>query len=261
MDKGDFSDYEAQIDGISQWSFWNDSFLSDSEPEIDGISQLSCGDLDSNIVLSVTSDMKIDGHTELYDSSAGHHISPYRNNFINFISIPPKPFRAANKGTFYATGKGDLDILVPNGSDWWTLWLTDVLYSPDVGYTLVSIDCLDDRGYNCRFYGGVLEMVAPEGATIGVIPKTAQKLYIVTHLSSNSASAAVEVKEKMKKPQAVMPMELHQLMGHVAPHVTERVFQKDLVTGLILERPAVPESNFCESCVYGKATHKPVLRI
>jgi hypothetical protein len=121
MDEGDFLDYESEIDGISQWSFGNDSFLADSEPEIYGISQLSCDDLDSNIVLSVTSDMKIDGHTELYDSGAGRHISPYRNNFINFISIPPKPFRAANKGTFYATGKGDLDVLVPNGSDWSTL--------------------------------------------------------------------------------------------------------------------------------------------
>jgi hypothetical protein len=115
MGKGDFSGYESEIAGISPWSFRNNSFLSDSQPEIDGNSQLSYDDLDPNIVLSVTTCMKIDGHTKLYASGAGHHISPYRNCFINFISIPPKPFRAACKGTFSATVKGDMDVLDLNG--------------------------------------------------------------------------------------------------------------------------------------------------
>jgi hypothetical protein len=52
----------------------------------------------------------------------------------------------------------------------------------------MSIGCLDDRGYDCCFHGSMLEMVGSEGATIGVILKTIQNLYVVTHQSPNSAS-------------------------------------------------------------------------
>ncbi|KAF5364874.1 hypothetical protein D9757_013036 [Collybiopsis confluens] len=34
--------------------------------------------------------------SELYDTGCSRHISPYRNDFANFKSIPPKSFRAAN---------------------------------------------------------------------------------------------------------------------------------------------------------------------
>ncbi|KAG6328210.1 hypothetical protein ID866_10880 [Astraeus odoratus] len=43
--------------------------------------------------------------TELYDSGATCHMSSYRDHFINFCSIPPKPITAANKHTFEAIGK------------------------------------------------------------------------------------------------------------------------------------------------------------
>jgi hypothetical protein len=59
-------------------------------------------------------------------------------------------------------------------SDCSTLQLTDVLYSPDVSYTRMSIGCIDDREYDFHFHRDILKMVGPEGATIGVSPKTAQ---------------------------------------------------------------------------------------
>ena len=41
---------------------------------------------------------------ELYDSSASQHLSPSREQFLNFVSIPPKPIRGADNGTFNAIG-------------------------------------------------------------------------------------------------------------------------------------------------------------
>ena len=76
---------------------------------------------------------------ELFDSGCTQHISPYCNNFENFHDIPPKTFRAANKQSFSAIGKGDLVINVPDGTEVSRLRLTEVLYSPEVGYTLVSV--------------------------------------------------------------------------------------------------------------------------
>lgn len=55
---------------------------------------------------------------ELYDSGVLQHLSPSRKHFVNFVSIPPKPIRGADNGTFHAIRKGDLPIYMylPNGS-------------------------------------------------------------------------------------------------------------------------------------------------
>ncbi|PBL04011.1 hypothetical protein ARMGADRAFT_882829, partial [Armillaria gallica] len=52
---------------------------------------------------------------ELYDSGCTCHISPYREDFNLFQSVPPKAFRAANTQKFSAAGKGEMSIDVPNG--------------------------------------------------------------------------------------------------------------------------------------------------
>ena len=53
--------------------------------------------------------------SELYDSGASQHLSLCCEHFLNFISIPPKPIRGADNGTFNAIGHGDLPIYLPNG--------------------------------------------------------------------------------------------------------------------------------------------------
>jgi len=42
--------------------------------------------------------------TELYDSGASRHMSPYRGKFIDYIDIEPKTITAADAGTFQAVG-------------------------------------------------------------------------------------------------------------------------------------------------------------
>ena len=48
-------------------------------------------------------------------------------------------FSAANKQKFNASGKGEMVINIPNGIEISQLQLMEVLYSPEVGYMLVSI--------------------------------------------------------------------------------------------------------------------------
>jgi hypothetical protein len=66
-------------------------------------------------------------------------MSSYRHCFINFVEIKAKPITAADKRTFNAIGKGDMYLEVPNGNGYSTVLLCDVLYSPIMGVTLVSI--------------------------------------------------------------------------------------------------------------------------
>jgi hypothetical protein len=59
-----------------------------------------------------------------------------------------------NKQTFSTTGKGDLVIDVPNGYGEMQLRLSDVLYSAEVGYTLVFVGRLDEAGLSVTFRAG-----------------------------------------------------------------------------------------------------------
>ena len=94
------------------------------------------------------------GMAELYDFRCTNNISPYRR-FKNFKSITPCHFCAANKQTFSTTGTGDVIVDVPNGSGSMQLRLHDVLYSAEVGYTLVSVGRLDEAGFSVNFGGDV----------------------------------------------------------------------------------------------------------
>ena len=84
---------------------------------------------------------------EIYDSGCSKHLTPYRDALENFIEIPPKLFRAANKQNMTAVGMGEMTINIPNGADISQLRLMEVLYSPEVGYTLVSVGRLDKKGF------------------------------------------------------------------------------------------------------------------
>jgi hypothetical protein len=49
---------------------------------------------------------------------------------MNYVPIPPKFFRAADKGLMEAVGKGDMIVEVPNAGSINELLVRDVLYSP-----------------------------------------------------------------------------------------------------------------------------------
>ncbi|KAI0054304.1 hypothetical protein BV25DRAFT_1766125, partial [Artomyces pyxidatus] len=67
---------------------------------------------------------------------------------------PPRPFKAANKENFGAIGSGELVVELPDGLTTSQLRLFNVLYSPAVAYTLISVGKLDELGYRVTFGGG-----------------------------------------------------------------------------------------------------------
>ncbi|PPR00726.1 hypothetical protein CVT24_000950 [Panaeolus cyanescens] len=110
-----------------------------------------------------------------YDSGSTPHITPYRENLYEFQATPPYSLRAANQGSFDATGIGKIDIDVPNGTETSKIQLTDVLYSPEVGYSLVSIGQLDEMGYTCTFGKGRCIIEDPDGVKVGEVWKNVRE--------------------------------------------------------------------------------------
>ena len=83
-------------------------------------------------------------------------------------------------------------IEVPNGIDASKLQLTEVLYSPEVGYTLVLIGRLDQCGYTTTFGSGTCTIQDGDGAEIGQIPRSEKGVYKVIHDNDELANAATE---------------------------------------------------------------------
>ena len=102
-------------------------------------------------------------HSEIMDSGCTCHLTPNRQDLANYIDIAPRTFRAVNKRSMDAIGKGEMSVTVPNGTGDMKLRLTDVLYVPQVGYTLVSVGQLDKAGYIVTFGGGKCALVGPDG--------------------------------------------------------------------------------------------------
>jgi hypothetical protein len=55
-------------------------------------------------------------------------------------------------------------------------------------------------------------------------------------------------------------MELHCGMGHISPAIAKKLVENGLVAGVWLDDSS-GDIVFCESCVYAKATHKPVPKV
>ncbi|KIK76735.1 hypothetical protein PAXRUDRAFT_43611, partial [Paxillus rubicundulus Ve08.2h10] len=50
----------------------------------------------------------------------------------------PKPIKVADGRTLSATGRGDIIIELPKGQERTSITLRDVLYTPDIAFTLIS---------------------------------------------------------------------------------------------------------------------------
>ena len=165
------------------------------------------------------------------------------------MEIPTKPFQSTAKTSFQAVGKGELVIDIPNGVKASQVRLTEVLYAPKVGYTLVSVGCLDELGFLTTFVNGVCTICTPSGRKIGEVPHSQHGIYAVMQGSAyEEANTAVE---KLTIDQ------LHARLGHISPNIARRMVECGFVTGVWLDTPDTTPS-FYEACMYAKATCKPV---
>ncbi len=107
---------------------------------------------------------------------------------------------------------------------------------------------LDEAGFFATFGGGECVITDPDGNQIGSIPKTSKCLYKVVH-----EGEVIAVAEEILTPE-----QFHRRMGHVSIKTTCKLVNGKRVQGVRLDGTPDPDKFFCESCVYAKATRKPV---
>ncbi|KAJ3475523.1 hypothetical protein NLI96_g11784 [Meripilus lineatus] len=184
---------------------------------------------------------------EIFDSGASRHMSPFRDQFENFHTIPTRQIRAANSHNFQAYGMGNLIIRVPNGKSWSNILLRDTLYAPQMHATLASLGQFDDAGYAILIHGGTLTIKSPSGTKIGKIHKDHSGLYRVS--SDDSASAA--------SIPSLSLFELHCRLGHISYRYLKKLHSSGSLKGLVLD-PNRMEETECPSCIKAKITRAPI---
>ena len=185
--------------------------------------------------------------TELYDSGASRHMSPFIHRFSNYHSTPPRPIIAANKRTFYAIGTGDLRIDVPNGNSTTPVILRDTLHAPDMGLTIVSIGRITSTGNTVTFKDKTCEIKNKSGKTIGNIPSNTNGLYKVEHAHSTFSAIAVE---------KVDMHTLHRRLGHIPSDAIRSLIRNHAIDGIELIDDG--SQIICDSCEYAKLTRKSI---
>lgn len=200
---------------------------------------------------SSESDASTGQRIDLYDSGASHHMSPYRDSFVTFREITPRGLKAANQEEFSATGMGDVLIRVPNSPKPSVIRLTSVLYTPSIGFNLISIGRIDDAGYEARFKGGQCTILDPKEHVVGIIPKVSG-LYRV-------GGQVMKVPMANAATTQLTLMEFHRRMGHIAPRAAKELVSKGLVQGVELIHTS--ESLECEACIKAKTTRKAVSKV
>jgi hypothetical protein len=173
-------------------------------------------------------------------------MSPSHERFITYQRIEPIPIKAANKGVFYAIGTGDLRVEVPNGESSTSITLKDVLYTPNLSNTVISINQISMASYSVTFKDSKCIIKDKRwNMVISVILVSPNGLYKVKH-----AYAAIIALE------CISLVTLHCQLAHIGPHAICTLICRGAVEGIELTDDNTLFT--CDSCEQAKSMCKPI---
>jgi hypothetical protein len=188
-----------------------------------------------------------ENHGAIIDSGSSSHFCPDRTKFRNFVSIEPQEIHMADGSITSATGKGDVELNLPNGEGQTKVTLKNTLYVPKMTNTLISTNRMTAAGFSVIFKDKLCKILSPppKRITIAMIPHV-NGLYSVAGHSQHHANI---VKGKLTV------CELHRVLGHVSQTAVLDAVKKGLIEGVELDSTSQPE--FCDACTQAKASRQP----
>jgi hypothetical protein len=145
---------------------------------------------------------------------------------------------------FRALGQGDVVIELPNGSAKTTFTLKDVLYSPDMCFTLISLSRMVRADFKLEFDGClcIISSPKPNRRVVTTIPESGGLYRIPNPYPTTPSANAARVKMTISQ--------LHRRMGHISAKAAKYMVKSGMVTGIDLDMESEPE--FCTSCMKTK---------
>jgi len=105
----------------------------------------------------------------IYDSGASMHMSLIRDWFLSLRTIPLKPIKAADNTVFH-DAMGNMWVSILNGEQSSHIILKDILYFPNLKFTLVSLSQCDLAGYSALLKGQQCHICDMQGTNVRQIP-------------------------------------------------------------------------------------------
>ena len=146
---------------------------------------------------------------------------------------------------------GNLHIEIPNGKMTSSILLTDVLYCPEMGLTLVLISKLADAGFHSHFTL-CCKIFDERKKVIGDVP-CRNGPYQVDH----STETGGEIGGMAAK--VVTIEELNRRMGHILPEAMRRLVSERAIEEIKIDKLTQLQSY--DSCEYAKGTWKPIRKV
>ena len=183
------------------------------------------------------------------DSSSSQHYSPNCNAFINHCPINNTTITTANGGKLKVLGKGDMWIKLPNGAKRSKTILKEAIHAPDMAFTLISVDWLDNVKCSTTFSGGMCTICNLSNSTMVTIPCTNSLYHVTAPEDPPPTTYASIVMVKLTISEA------HRKLGHIAASAIKYVIAKGHITCIQLDPESKPE--VCEVCAKAKAAWQP----
>lgn len=177
------------------------------------------------------------------DSGASHHMSYDRSAFVRYQEVSSFPVEMGDKSTSSVIGRGDVTIPVICNSTKRTCMLKDVLHVPDMGFSLVSVNQLTNRGHEVVFTGKRVDILS--GNMLIARGTKARGLYSL----DTSSSSAHDVRHAVACTASLQLW--HERMGHVHHSGIRQMASKQVVSGLKISGHTSEDAP-CEGCIMGK---------
>ena len=174
--------------------------------------------------------------------------SPDWSKFANYRTIDCS-ITTADGWQLKAIGMGDLKMDLLNGSKTMNMTFKDVIHSPDMAFTLISISRLNKAGYQVNFNKGMCKIMNLKGHVIVTIPHSDRLNRVIATKPSSNGNYAATASGKMSISEA------HRKLGHLSYGAISHAVLKGYITGIELDSDSKPE--FCEACAKAKAAREP----
>ncbi|QRW07738.1 Retrovirus-related Pol polyprotein from transposon TNT 1-94 [Ceratobasidium sp. AG-Ba] len=190
-------------------------------------------------------------HEWIADSGAGSHIVGNRTYFSTYE--PVSEVVEGIGGDVPIVGRGTVRAIIRNGNTLNKLLLRNVAHVPSFAGNLLSCKVIDLAGGACLFKGGRCTVYAPDGRTLGVGPKIGDSakgsLYLMNISVITPTTQVAVARGDMDGSKSWE--DWHRIMGHINQGALERLFNKNMVNGMKVDRDS-PRNYFCEACVQAK---------
>lgn len=198
-----------------------------------------------------STDILFDSECWYADSGASEHMSDNRSLFDTLQPIPPgkRLIKGVGKNNeaHQATGIGNISIRSKVDGVWHNGTLSNVLFVPNLGVNLLSIEATTERGVTASFDKRGVKLTN-NGKIVGTGSKIQQRLYKM-HFSNhqqNAASAALAANTAQNSIQT-----WHERLGHIHFSTLKKMNAANFINGLIINNSS-DQPPFCEGCVFGK---------